>query len=332
MKLIRRRLIAALTVVFSLSALQVPQIAFGQQRGPGNGFRVSPPRYEITAEPGKSETVSIFVENLANSQVTAKAIVNDFVASDNEDGQPRLIIDSNEKAPTNSFKDIVAPIPDTAMKPLERKEIKVTVQVPKNGSPGGYYGVIRFTPSGGTGSNDASNVALTASVGTLFLVKVPGNINEKLQLASFQATKSDKPGTFFSSGPITIVTRLKNTGNIHVQPFGKVVVKNMWGKVITSTEINNTEPRGNILPNSTRKFETAVNAKRLFGRYTATGNFSYGTSGDLISAKTTFYVIPYQLIIIALLVLFFLIFVFPRLLKRYKKRIIAQAQKQHNKD
>jgi hypothetical protein len=170
---------------------------------------------------------------------------------------------------------------------------------------------------------------LTASVGTLFLITVPGNLTEKLTVASFDSAKNGKNGTLFNSGPISLVTRLHNVGNIHVQPFGKIIVKNTFGKIVYTTELNDTDPRGNILPNSIRKFENPINSKHLFGRYTAIGNFSYGSSGGILTVKKTFYVIPYILIIIILLVLAFLIFGLPRLIRAYNRRVVAKANNSH---
>lgn len=292
----------------------------------GNGFRISPPLYELTIPKGTSQTVSIFVENLSNIKVTAKPIVNDFVANDKENGQPQLILDPGKSAPEHSFKPLVVPIGNTTIAPLERKEVKVTLKVPATAAPGGYYGTIRFQPTT-VSSGSGSQVNLTASVGTLFLITVPGNLTQKLTLASFTATKNGKSGTLFNSGPITLETRLNNVGNIHVQPFGKIIVKNTFGKVVYTTELNNTDPRGNILPNSIRKFENPIGLKHLFGRYTAEGTLAYGDNGNLITVKKTFYVIPYILIIVILLVLIFLIFVLPRLIRAYNRRVITRANR-----
>lgn len=307
--------------VFTLVIVSNPGLAAAAT---GNGFRVSPPLYELTVKKGTSQTVSIFVENLSDLKVTAKPIVNDFVANDKENGQPQLILDPNKSAPEHSFKPLVVPISNTTIAPLERKEIKVTLKVPATASPGGYYGTIRFQPTT-TSSGGGSSVNLTASVGTLFLITVPGNLTQKLTLASFGAAKNGKTGTFFNSGPISLQTRLHNVGNIHVQPFGKILLKNTFGKVVYTTELNNTDPRGNILPNSIRKFDNPIGLKHLFGRYTAEGTFAYGDNGNLITVKKTFYVIPYILIIIVLLVLAFLIFGLPRLVRAYNRRVITRA-------
>lgn len=76
-------------------------------------------------------------------------------------------------------------------------------------------------------------------------------------------------------------------------------------KIIQTVDINKTDPKGNVLPDSTRRFEVKLDKIGAWGKYTVEGNFGYGTSGQLLSGKSTIYVVPATLIIaiIALLLL-----------------------------
>src|SRR5688572_15092066 len=67
----------------------------------GNGFRISPVRSEYVIDKGKSETLTITLENPSDGPILAKGIVNDFIASDDESGEPRLILDSSAPSPKN---------------------------------------------------------------------------------------------------------------------------------------------------------------------------------------------------------------------------------------
>ena len=291
--------------VVAFSALVVlattsPKMAWAQAGG--NGFVVSPVRSEQTIDPGKSETVTLTVENVTGVQTMAKPIVNDFEASQSENGQPRIILDETKSAPNNSFKSLVGSLPTVQLNPGEKKTIPVKITVPANAGAGGYYGVIRFIADN-QGGND-KNVALSASVGTIFLVKVPGDLTESMQLVEFTAAKNGSTGRFFiNSGEMSVITRLKNTGNIHVKPFGRVQLTDRSGKIIEEIELNNTEPRSNVLPNSTRKFEDQLKNTKWIGKYTLTGNIGYGTSGSLITAKTSFWVVPSWVIIVGVVLL-----------------------------
>jgi hypothetical protein len=319
-----RSFLAVAAVGFALLSVFGPRVAAqGTNDGQGNGLKIAPVRTDLTIEKGGSRQVSLFLENITAFPLTVSGVKNDFVASDDESGEPRIILDEKESAPGNSFKTLVGPLPSFNLKPAERREVRVTLSVPTDAPAGGYYGAIRFAPGDGQGDK---NVSLNASVGTIFLIRVPGKISERLQVESFHiANEEGVTGSLFNSGPVSVVTRFKNLGNIHLQPFGKITVKSFSGKVIDEMEINNTQPRGSVLPGSIRKFDYPVKEKNLFGRYTVEGSFGYGSDGELILAKKTFYVIPFKMIAAVLLIVAFLIFVLPRMIRAYNRRIIQQA-------
>jgi hypothetical protein len=65
-----------------------------------------------------------------------------------------------------------------------------------------------------------------------------------------------------------------------------------------------------------------------FGAYKLEGNFGYGSNGQLLSASTTFYVIPKAVIIgfiLIVLLIIFLVLGLPRLIRAYNRRVIARA-------
>lgn len=287
--------LSALVTVFAVGFIKV-----GAQNGPsGNGFRISPVRSEFTIEKGKSEVLTITLENPSDGAILAKPIVNDFVASNDESGEPRLILDEDTPPPKNSFKKLVSGLEDINLAPREKKNIDVTVAVPEDANAGGYYGAVRYVPQL-SNNTEQTNVGLTASVGTIVLVRVPGNLTERLDLVQISAATKSGEGkdpyrtkSFFTSGDVSVITRLKNSGDIHLQPFGKVIVKNMFGSKVHEYEFNNVEPRANVLPDSIRKFGNDLPKMRWFGRYTIEANFGYGDGGGgLITARASFWYIP----------------------------------------
>jgi hypothetical protein len=268
----------------------------------GNGFQVSPVRTELTIAQGSSEKTLITAYNPTSQVIDAKIVVNDFEAATDETGQPRVIFEADKSAPGNSFKSLVGDLGTVTIPAGGKVEIPVTVTVPDNASPGGYYGAIRLEPT----TEGDKNVNLSASVGTLFLVTVPGDLKESLELIEFTAAKGDteenlSTGRFFIGGGenIKIITRLENTGNIHVKPFGRVQVADSKGNIVEQYEFNNIEPKSNVLPDSTRKFTDELTYSNFFGKYTITANLGYGSAGNLITAKNTFYVVPVWLVIVA---------------------------------
>lgn len=297
----------------------------------GNGLRVSPVRSDITIKPGQSQTVNITATNITTTDANLQAIVNDFTANNgDESGQPALVLNPNQYASSHSLKRFVKAIPSFTLSPGQQKTIPVVITVPLDAGGGGYYGTVRFAPAGSSGVD--KTVTLAGSVGSLILLKVPGNIKEQVSIASFDVRQGDSPkGLFFSNKKISALIRLQNEGNIQEQPFGKILLKDRSNKVLGEYEINDVNPRGNVLPDSIRQFDVPLDKLGSFGMYKLVGNFGYGTNGQLLSASTTFYIIPFALIIgflVAVAVLVFLIFGLPRLIRAYNASIINQVKRQ----
>lgn len=298
-----------------------------QAQSAGNGVKVSPIRSDITVNPGESKTITLTVQNITGASAQYEAVVNDIVPS-GEAGQPALILDADKYAPSHSLKRYITPIAAVQIPAGESKDVKVTINIPKDTAGGGYYGAVRFAPNNGKGDK---NVTLAASVGSIILVKVPGDIKEDMIIDSFDVRKGVQGvggSSFFTTNKdLYSVVRFKNRGDSHEQPFGKIRVLKA-GKVVQESEINNTEPRGNVLPDSVRRFDTKLDKVGAFGKYTVEGNFGYGTSGQLLSAKTTFWVVPLGLIIgvIAAIATIVLAIIFvPKAIKKYNKSVVRKA-------
>jgi hypothetical protein len=326
-----QQLLAAL-VVISSAAILVVTASVSAATSSGNGMRVSPVRTDLVMQPGDSKTISIYVQNVTNGTENLKVLANDFVASDDESGAPALLLngESNDK---HGLKKYISAPSTLTIESGKQKEIKVTVSIPKGLPGGGYYGAIRFAPASSSAA-DNTNVSLQGSVGSLILVRVPGDVTEKVTLVSFDAraldpkTQKDSARTVFTTSKNILATvRLRNEGNIQEQPFGKVILKK-GSTVLGTYELNGGDQPANVLPDSIRKFNIKLKDVGSFGKYTLEGNFGYGTAGELLSAKTTFYVIPIYMIILGLAIvglILFLIFGLPRMVRAYNKSVLRKA-------
>ncbi len=312
-------------VVASLSGIVIVNAQTGGVAG--NGIKVSPVRTDLTINAGESKTVTLSVQNITTTSADFQAIINDFVPN-GEEGQPALILDADKFAPSHSLKRYIASVPNTNIPAGQSRDIKVTINVPKDAAGGGYYGAVRFTPAGSAGEK---NVTLSASVGSLILVKVPGDIKEDTVISSFDVRKGEQGvggSSFFTTNKnLFSVVRFQNRGNTHEQPYGKVRLLK-GSKVLQETEINNKDPKGNVLPDSVRRFDTKLDKVGAFGKYTVEGNFGYGTNGQLLTAKTTFWVIPLALIVgilVAIILIVALAIWVPKAVKNYNRNVIRKA-------
>ena len=311
-------------MLFMLGMLMVP-LTVNAANGPV-GLQVSPAIIEINAEKGKTYDIKIKITNTTTSDQEYFANINDFKAKD-ETGNPEFITDS--KAPSSaSIVQWIQPIATLRLNPNQSKEIIAKMVVPANAEPGGHYGIIRFGNQPGTTGQVGASIA--ASTGPLVLVRVDGEVKESLTTADFYTQHKGKKQSFFEQGPVDFVERLTNNGNVHVKPKGDIVVTNMLGRQVGSVKVNDNN--GNVLPSSTRRFEQRLENKWMFGKYTAKMTLSYGTAGGALDAMTTFWVIPYKLIALAMLIIIFIIFVLRKAVSRYKKNIIEKALKAKQKD
>jgi hypothetical protein len=288
---------------------------------PGQGLEISPPVLELSADPGQTVTATIRVRNVSSGILIASGKSDDFGAS-GEDGKPKLLL--NEQGATRfSLKYWVGTVPNLTLAPQELKTATVNISVPKNAEPGGHFGVIRFTAT--PPDLQGTGVSLSASVGTLVLLRVSGAVTDKLSVASFTATQDGKTNSFFEHGPLSFTLRLQNDGSVHEKPTGTITIKSMFGSKVATVLVN--QLGGNVLPASVRRFDQSMANKQLFGRYTATFAGSYLDDNHKLVSSVSFWIIPWKLILLIIVGLATLVWLIKIAIRRYNSFIIAQARR-----
>ena len=317
----------SLLIVEPLTALAATANNSGQAT---NGYKSSPVRTDLTVGPGNSTVVPVYLTNASSAVEHVQTIVNDFEAPTDESGNPVLLL-NGATAPTHSLKRFVTvQNPTFTLQPGQQTTVNVVVKVPAGVAGGGYYGAVRFAP---LGSNGDKNVNLSASIASLILLTVPGNLVEQVSIAGFgvaQGAKDNNIGDIFLNNKnLHVIARFNNTGNVQEQPFGKILLKR-GSNSLQSITINSADPPGNVLPSSIRLFSYNLSKVGWYGKYKVEGNFGYGSKGQLLTATATFYVIPLVFIVIAVLILLFILFLIfglPRLIRRYNRRVVARANR-----
>jgi hypothetical protein len=325
MKLLSLRAVTTLGVASSLLAiigLTGNAAAQASTTKPSDStMKISPVRTEIAAKPGESTKVPVYITNISKAPITLKAIENDFVAGD-EKGTPSLVLDEKAYAPTHSLKRFMVHIDNVSIDPGKTKQVDVTVNVAKDAKAGGYYGALRFVPIDASGN---SSVSLNGSVSSLILLTVPGDLQENLMLTNFDVQQKGAAGSNFRNPDnLEVALRFENKGNVHVAPFGQINVKK-GDKVVYKTDFNTTDPKGNVLPDSARKWNVPLKDIGRFGKYKIIGTFTYGSTNKTIEVEKSIWIVPMFYIIAAIggFVGLIALIVFIRLfLKSYKKRVL----------
>jgi hypothetical protein len=295
------------------------------------GIRISPIKIEDIVDPGEIIKKEIKVGNESDVAKTFYIYLKDFKAGD-EYGRPRLMAPGTEPGYylASWIRITKEPI---HFNPGEEKIIPFTIEVPKDASPGGYYGAVYFgtkPPRLNLSSEDkGAGSAVAEQNGVLILLRVKGEVNEDAKIREFNTDKEWYSTPF----KVNFLIRVENNGNVHVKPYGQIVIKNMFGKEVGRIKVN--ERGGNVLPYSFRKFKVDWSGKRGFGRYSAELGLTYGTpvrlggqgKSSLVAVKY-FWIIPWNIIIPGLLGLIFIIGLVTLLLKLYKNKAVRRAMEE----
>lgn len=313
-----------------------------------HALTISPARVEINGNPGQTLTGEYILINEQNITKTFYSSFENFEAQ-GETGTPNFVGGNEGLA-----KWIDSPS-KIVLGPNETKKLLYSITIPMDADPGGHFAAIFWGTSDPKESVEAGEVFVGAKLGLVMLLRVSGNIEEGGGVLDFKTLneqrseeeRSDEQKLFIIL-PVDLNYRFQNSGDDRIKPKGTVTIKNMLG--MTSNVLNANTHEGNVLPSSVRKFELSWNGTDgkiegmekpdgfistvkyqmnhfALGYYTAHLELTYGAGDELeSSAKTGFFVFPWQLLVVVLLGLFVIIL----LLRSYNKMIIKKAQKINN--
>ncbi len=255
-------------------------------------FVIGPGKMEVVVNPGEQKTVNIIVTNRMGDERIFNLGVEDFKGSRNIETTVVLL---GEGRGPYSLKDyLLIKEKSFVLKHGERAIIPVTISVPSDAEPGGLYGSVLVSTVSKPGTSSASEIsggaAIISRIGSLFFVRVPGDVKEDGSLKDFSTVNSQK---FFSAGPIPLVILFENNGSVYLNPYGEISIKNIMGSEIGDALV---EPWF-ALPDSLRVREISWNKGFLFGRYTATVKINRGYD-DIVDEKSlSFWVIPWKIVL-----------------------------------
>lgn len=277
---------------------------------PGEGLTISPPIFELTLKPGETYSKTIKVTNPTEKLMEVYPLVMNFKAK-GEGGEPAFYSATEEEAKFSLAHWIKFSQTKIALTPEQVVEFDYQITVPKDAEPGGHYGVIFFATEPPELEQDITQVAIASMIGSLVLVKVPGTIIEKGFLEEFSAKR------FYFKPPVDFHIRIANLGNVHFKPQGDITVKNWQGEEVDKIAVNET--KGNVLPDSTRKFEEKWERNGLIlGRFSADLRVVYGEGEKTLDGKLIFWIIPWWSIA-SLVVIIVIITLTIWLIKRRRK-------------
>jgi hypothetical protein len=309
---------------------------------------LSPPRLEVSGDPGQTLVGELEIYNEQESEITFYVSAQNFEAR-GETGSPYFLpYDGTGLASWIFAQDSIT------LGPKERAKLPYEIVIPQDAEAGGYFASIFFATSPQT-PEEAGQVTIGSKVGTLVFLNVSGDAPEGAGVIEFKT----KGGNMFPYLPITLYYRFSNNGARKVMPLGDIQIKSMFGNLTATLDANRS--KGNVLPGSIRRFEVAwsmlgqdsVEEKDLenmvgleegqklsffdavrmqkdnfaIGKYTADLNLKYGDN-ETTSAQATFWVIPWQILSLVAGGLLLIIIIIKLMMKRHNKKLIEQVKKE----
>lgn len=260
------------------------------------GLTLSPPLKEITLNPGETSTQTLTLTNPTSKLVELYPKIMDFGAKD-ETGQPTFtqVGETSSKFSLSSW--ISLSTSKIALTTNQVVKYNYEIKVPLNAEPGGHYGSVLFATEPPKPAGDVSKVVLGSMVGSLVLVRVPGDIVENGTIVDLSTDKA-----IYLNNKVIFDTRISNTGNTHFKPAGNILIRNIFGRVVDDIKVNNEG--GNVLPETIRRFDSLWGSKSIrFGLYRAEIKLTYGESSKTLDAKTSFWILPIWILALLLILI-----------------------------
>lgn len=319
--------------------------------GPVFALTISPVRMEISGDPGQTLRGEMELFNEQDEVKTFYSSTANFEAR-GESGAPYFLEEKTGLATWIRVQESVR------LEPQERKTIPYSIAIPPGAEPGGHFAAIFW---GQAPQSQGGQVAIGGRLGMLILLSVTGETKEgKSGLVEFGV----EGGRFINSLPISFFYKFSNDGSERVKPSGELKIKNLFGFTTVTLDVNRGS--GNVLPRSTRKFSVIwleknqeksevvslsaeeKEGQRFFaavknqwrnfalGPYKAELNLAYGKLSEAeanqkAQASYRFFVIPWQLLSLIIIILAIIGFLGFWGLKKYNRWIISKAAQMQKK-
>jgi hypothetical protein len=312
-----------------------------------SALTISPPRIEIAGDPGTVITGEIDLFNEENEAKVFYSSTANFEAR-GEGGVPHFL---PEREGLATWISVESRVP---LEPQERRTVPFSINIPTGANPGGHFAAI-FWSTAPPEVEGGGQIAVGAKLGVLVLLRVTGDIEEAGGIVEF----GTKPGQFFTALPVVFEYRFSNDGDDRLKPEGEIRVRNILG--MTSAVIDANKGEGNVLPRSSRTIEAVWHSRGqnvddltkqeelaifdrgneergffetaqaqwnnfAFGMYSAELSLTYGQEGKTSEATHRFFVLPWQLLSIIIIILALVGIIGRTGIRRYNRWIIKNAR------
>lgn len=295
-----------------------------------SALTVSPAKMELAGDPGSFLEGEVVVYNEKDSTQTFYTSFENFEPS-GDSGRPQFVGADDGLATWMTVQESVT------LSPKERIKVPFSLKIPVDADAGGYFSAMFFGTE--APNAEAGKVSIGGRLGILALLRVNGDIPEQGGLLEYGAKSGDY---FYANTPIDFEYRFNNQGGDYVTPKGDIKITNTFGSLRDTIDANPQE--GSVLPGSARRFDvvygedmglqgffaTAKSQLKKFrlGFYKAEINLGWGYTNQTAKESISFFMFPWQLLLLIILIATVLYFILRFAARKYKLFLINQIQNQ----
>lgn len=254
-------------------------------------YVIGPGKNELWLDPGDSGTRNLMVTNRYGKDMVFKIQIEDFRGS-RQVGE-NIVLLGQEKGPYSLRDFLHTETTDFILKHGQRISIPIEITVPADAQPGGLYGAVIvvaqpvLTPTTPSDRVITGNLTVISRLASLFFVRVNGAAKEDGFLKEFTTSQY-----FYTMPQISLRALYENNGNVYLNPYGFIEIKNILGTKIDEIKI---DPYF-VMPDAIRLKEFNLERPFMFGWYRAHIFLNRGY-GDIVDEKAVnFLVLPWKIV------------------------------------
>jgi len=296
-----------LIIIFALITI-TPISVLAQYQQITNSFIVSPSKQELKLGPGESVIRNIYITNKLGHDADFMISIEDVAGTKNEAEVIKYY--GNNLGPYSIRNYTMVEDDRIHITAGETRVVPVLFTLPTKIKPGGLYGGVFVTAINSSPNN---GTRVSTRIGSLIFLRIKGDLRETAEVKNFNLISNRK--ILLTRSPAKFQIVFENQGNIYLNPYGMIEIKNWRGRVVERLPI---EPWF-VYPDSVRSRVISWTNMPLVGYFNATLILNHGYSVPYTSnLDYRFFIFPLPLIL-GLLVFSLLFFVIYKIIKRLKK-------------
>lgn len=305
--------VSLLTALIVAVALLSPHASYAQEEV---ALGYAPVSEYLILEPGEVYEGKFSVWNLKEDTNKFYVYARSFTQVQSYPGTAVPLSEEDDaKNPYSASSWITTSIDELDLVPQENFDIYYTIRVPENAALGEYTAKVFLTTDKKLETLEETTSLANLASGPNLLIQIGdiSELNEDLDLLRFYSEKK-----VYGSFPTKFLAEMQNTGDTHVSPVGDIAITNIFGTEVGRVAFN--ADGLSILRGESATYENLWNNdKMLFNsenelvvgpmKAEVTLQYKSITPGYYpINSETSFWVVPWKLILILLAIIGGIIF------------------------